>query len=320
MFGDSDDAVVVQLDHRPQFCGYRSLLATGALLFGRGDFRKKAGLLDDRTRWFFDDADVAFQKLDTSDARLPVRQAFCEGGYYILGCDFETQNEIRLIADAGELGYQTIAAHGHADALAFSLSVGGVEFFIDPGTYAYHTQEEWRTYFRGTSAHNTLRVDRKDQSQSGGNFMWVRKARAGCTYWSSNAERDVFEGWHDGYRQLADPVLHRRRISLEKRSRQIAIEDTLEMSETHTIELFFHCAEQCRVESTPAGYRLSRAGRTILFKFPQAAGASVKVYCGSVAPIFGWISRRFDAKSPAPTLVWRARLTGKVVLRSEVVC
>ena len=79
-----------------------------------------------------------------------MRQAFLpEGGYYILGRDFETESEIRLIVDAGPLGYRAIAAHGHADALAFTLSVGGMEFLIDPGTYAYHTQGPWRQYFRG---------------------------------------------------------------------------------------------------------------------------------------------------------------------------
>ena len=110
---------------------------------------------------------------------------------------------------------QSIAAHGHADALAFTLSVGGREFLVDPGTYAYHTQGAWRSYFRGTAAHNTVRVDGRDQSQPGGNFMWLRKAPAGCNLWRTSVERDVFEGWHGGYAGLADPVMHRRRIALE---------------------------------------------------------------------------------------------------------
>ena len=75
------------------------------------------------------------------------------------------------IVDAGPVGYRSIVSHGHADALAFTLSIGGLEFLIDPGTYAYHTQGPWRQYFRGTAAHSTLRVDGKDQSQFGGNFI-----------------------------------------------------------------------------------------------------------------------------------------------------
>jgi len=321
MIGDSDDGVVVRLAQNDGHCRYRSLLATGAILFRRGDFKAKAGKLDDKTRWLFGEgADAAFEQLDGVQIQPRVRRAFTHGGYYILGCGFETENEIRLVADAGPLGYDTIAAHGHADALAFTLSVGGKEFLIDPGTYTYHTQGPWRRYFRGTSAHNTLRVDGMDQSQSGGNFMWLRKADARCTLWRPSDERDVFEGWHDGYTQLPDPVVHRRRISLEKRTRCVLIEDALQMSGAHAIELFFHCSEQCHVDLVPGGYRISHAETTLFLKLPQAEGAASGVHYGSTSPILGWVSRRFDEKQPASTIAWRARITGEIVLRSEIMC
>ena len=53
---------------------------------------------------------------------------------------------------------------------------------------------------------------------------------------------------------------------------------------------------------------------------PQAEGATARVYTGSTAPIFRWVSRRFDDKRSAPTIAWRGRLAGEVVLRSEVIC
>ncbi len=319
MFGDSDDARVVKFAQNGEHCPYRSLLAIGAIQFRRGDFKAKAGRLDDKTRWLFGEgADAAFQELDIDGAQLPVRRAFPEGGHYILGCDFETENEIRLVADAGPLGYQTIAAHGHADALAFTLSVGGKEFLIDPGTYAYHTRGPWRQYFRGTAAHNTLRVDGQDQSQSGGNFMWLKKARAGCSLWSSTPESDWFEGWQDGYLRLPDPVMHQRRIALDKAARGVVIEDSLRMAGEHDIELFFHCSERCRVDPLPDGYALSQGKRTLSLRLPQIEAASSQIFCGSIAPILGWVSRRFDDKLPAPTVAWRARLAGDIVLRSEI--
>jgi hypothetical protein len=319
MIGDSDDGAVVKLAPGREFCGYRSLLATGALLFRRGDFKAKAGELDDKTRWLFGEgADSAFEELDRAHVQLPVRRAFTHGGYYILGCDFETENEIRLIADAGPLGYQTIAAHGHADALAFTLSVGGKEFLIDPGTYAYHTQGPWRRYFRGTAAHNTVRVDGADQSVSGGNFIWLQKARAGCSVWRSTDGMDVFEGWHGGYTRLPDPVTHRRRITLDKSARRVLVEDRLQMAGEHAIELFFHCSERCRVDRAPDGYRISQDERAIFLELPQRQGATARVSCGSIEPISGWVSRRFDMRQPAPTIAWHARLMGDVVLRSEI--
>jgi hypothetical protein len=321
MFGDADDGLVVKLAHDRDFNCYRSLLASGAILFRRADFKAKAGRLDDKTRWLFGEgADATFRELDATGAQLPVRRVFPEGGYYVLGCDFETENEIRLVADAGPVGYQTIAGHGHADALAFVLSVGGKEFLIDPGTYAYHTQGPWRQYFRGTAAHNTLRVDGRDQSQSGGNFMWLKKASAGCSLWRPSAERDYFEGWHDGYTRLPDPVMHRRRIALDKVARRVVVEDNLQMAGEHDIELFFHCSELCRVNAAPGSYVLSQAGRTLTLRLPQAEGATWRVYHGSVAPISGWVSRRFDDKQPAPTIAWQSRLKGETVLCTEIIC
>ena len=319
MFGDADDGYVVKLDPRRDFSRFHSLLATGALLFDRGDFKAKAGALDDKTRWLIGPrAEAEYAALDATGAQLPVRRAFRDGGYFILGQDFETPREIRLIADAGPLGYREIAAHGHADALSFTLSVGGHEFFVDPGTFAYHTEAQWRHYFRGTAAHNTLRVDGMDQSEPGGNFMWLRKARAECSRWSSDDESDVFEGWHDGYLGLADPVMHRRRIVLDKATRRIAIEDTLQMEGEHAIELFFHCHEECAVERIEGGFRLARGERSIELLLPE--GGESHVLEASEHPIGGWISRRFDRKVRAPTLLWSAIVRGRQVLRTRVDC
>ena len=320
MFGDADDGYVLRLHQEEHFSVFGSLLATGAILFRRGDFKQKAGRLDDKTRWLLGgEADERFAALDAEKTRLPHRQQFPDGGYYILGADFETPREIRIVADAGPLGYRSIAAHGHADALSFTLSAGGREFFVDPGTYAYHTQARWRNYFRGTGAHNTVRVDGLDQSEIGGNFMWLRKARAGCSLWLSSAQKDSFEGWHDGYMRLPDPVKHRRLIELDKRGRRVLVEDTLEMAEEHEVELLFHCSERCTVDPVAGAHLVSRDdGGSIRLLLPQHEGAAVEVHAGSVSPIFGWVSREFDRRHPAPTIVWRARLAGPAVLRTEI--
>ena len=90
-----------------------------------------------------------------------------------MGRDFGTKDEVIAVMDAGPLGYLSIAAHGHADCLAFTLAVAGRAILIDPGTYCYHSEPEWRDYFRGTAAHNTVRVDGCDQSEIGGAFMWL---------------------------------------------------------------------------------------------------------------------------------------------------
>jgi len=317
MIGDADDGCVAKL--ALEKLPYSSLLALGAILFKRGDFKLKARKLDDRARWLVGAAaDAEFERLDAEKTRLPLRQAFPEGGTFVLGCAFDTPQEIRVVADAGPLGYRSIAAHGHADALSFTLSAGGREFLIDPGTYAYHTQDRWRQYFRGTAAHNTVRIDGLEQSVSGGNFMWLKKARAGCSLWLSSTDQDSFEGWHDGYMRLDDPVKHRRLIQLHKKARQVVIEDTLEMGEEHDVELLFHCSEQCRVDAVPGGYLVSQGEHSIKIVLPAIDGATSSVQRGSVAPIMGWVSRSFDQRAPTSAIVWRARLSSAARLRTEI--
>jgi hypothetical protein len=319
MIGDADDGRVCRYSPEEVF-PYRSLLSLGAILFKRGDFKLKARTLDDRARWLLGaaTADAEFERLDAESTRLPLRQPFAEGGYFVLGCEFDTAHEIRLVADAGPLGYRSIAAHGHADALSFTLSAGGMELLIDPGTYAYHTQERWRQYFRGTSAHNTVRIDGLDQSVPGGNFVWLRKARAACSLWLSSTEQDTFEGWHDGYMRLDDPVKHRRLIQLQKKARQVLLEDTLEMDDEHDVELLFHCHEQCHVDALPGGYLVVRNGISLRLMLPQVGNSTSATHRGSLAPISGWVSRAFDRREPTTTIVWRARFSGPVRLRTEI--
>jgi hypothetical protein len=317
MFGDADDGAFVRLAPQAGASPFRSALGIGALLFKRGDFKLKAKRIDDKARWLFgEQADEAFAALEPEATRLPLRQAFADGGYYILGSDFDTRREIRAVVDAGPLGYTAIAAHGHADALSFTLSVQGREFLIDPGTYAYHTQQAWRQYFRGTSAHNTVRIDGLDQSEQGGNFLWLRKAHAGCALWLSTAEAETFEGWHDGYARLEDPVKHRRLVSLDKRARRLVVEDNLEMQGSHDVELFFHCAEACAVDAAPGGFVLSRDAVQVKIELPPCGDSSV--HKGELAPILGWVSRAFDRREPTRTIAWRARLSGPAVLRTEI--
>ncbi len=56
--------------------------------------------------------------------------------------------------DLSPLGYLSTAAHGHLDALHFSLWLGGVALVIDPGTGAYYGDVRLRAWLAGWSAHN----------------------------------------------------------------------------------------------------------------------------------------------------------------------
>jgi len=314
MIGDADDGFVMRLSREADWCPFRSLLATGAVLYRRGDFRAKAGRIDAQTQWLLGGwAGGAFDALLPDPAGLPVRRAFPESGYYILGDRFESAEEIRTVADAGPLGYLSIAAHGHADALAMTLSVGGKEYLVDPGTYAYNTERKWRDYFRGTGAHNTVRVDGRDQSEIGGSFLWLRKARARCERWSSDENFDELIASHDGYTRLADPVTHRRTIRLDKRQRHITVTDEIGCLEEHTVEVRWHFAESCSVHERDGKAIAEREGHRVTLGVAEGA-ATLRLFRGDEAGPAGWVSRRFGLRTPATTAIWSARTRGALRL------
>ena len=39
-----------------------------------------------------------------------------------------------------------------------------MDILADPGTYCYHGEPEWRSYFRSTIGHNTVEIGGRDQS------------------------------------------------------------------------------------------------------------------------------------------------------------
>ncbi|MGF1614400.1 MAG: alginate lyase family protein [Gammaproteobacteria bacterium] len=329
MVGDSDDAMMVRLSREPQFCPYRSLLATGALLFDRGDLARKAGRLDDKTRWLLSGRrelassdpgplDARFEALIAEGGTLPVRRVFPDAGYCLLGGGFEGPREIRLLADAGSLGYLSIAAHGHADALALWLSVAGQELLVDPGTFAYHTQKKWRDYFRGTSAHNTVRVDGLDQSVSGGNFMWVRHAKARVLDWEFGSEQERWVGEHDGYQRLKDSVTHRREILLDKAACTLLVRDRIDCRAEHRVERFWHLAEDCVVTETDGEVAARKGGVILRIRSQGTAPLAVEVVMGREDPPLGWVSRRFDSKVSASTLVITDAIAGTTTLETEI--
>jgi len=303
----------------PAFDNYRSLIATGAVLFGRSDLARKAARYDDKTRWLFGKAGA--QQFDVLLATAPLRytgtRAFTRAGYYLLGDRYETPDEVRMLIDAGPLGYLSIAAHGHADALSFVLSIGGEEVLIDPGTYAYHTSPEWRRYFRGTRAHNTVLVDDRDQSDQSGNFMWSRHANVRCLEFTDELPVQRFVGEHDGYRVLKDPLTHRREIQYEADSRTFTITDTLECAGTHTVRTHWHCAESLQPILTDQEICLDTGRHRIRIRAETAPQRVVSFRAGA-ADEGGWVSRGFGRKEPSTTIGWEAQIAGTAVFKTYI--
>lgn len=92
---------------------------------------------------------------------------FSSAGYFIQRSGWGRDearfaDERFLIFDCGPLGD---GGHGHYDALSVEIAAGGRPLILDPGRYTYHQDElNWRHWFKGTAAHNTVCVDGLDQT------------------------------------------------------------------------------------------------------------------------------------------------------------
>ncbi len=114
------------------------------------------------------------------------------------------------------LGYLSTAAHGHADALSFILHIDGKPVFVDPGTYTYHTEPEWRKYFISTLAHNTACVNGKNQAIFGGSTLWVSRYKTRIIETSQNDEKEIVCASHDGYEKMGIIISEKSNLTLQK--------------------------------------------------------------------------------------------------------
>ncbi len=315
MLGDADEGVLVRFNPDPDADVFRSLLSTGAVLFRRPAMRAKGGTFDDKTRWLLGDAAAAtFDGIDGSRA-FPVRRAFPEGGYFILGEDFETPREVRLVADAAPLGYLAIAAHGHADALAFTLSVAGQPILVDPGTFSYSAMP-WRRYFRSTAAHNTVVVDDRNQSQYGGSFLWLQHANAAVETFYASGDDQTLCAHHGGYRRLSDPVRHRRTWRYTSGIAHLSITDELLCAGEHSVAIHWHFAPECTVELVQQTVVARRGHVEVSLLCPR--GLEPSLVRGRESPPLGWYSSRFDVKWPATTAVFTGAIKGNAAFSTSI--
>ena len=203
--------------------------------------------------------------------------------------------------DAGPHGFLSIAAHGHADALSVEVRRGGVEILADPGTYCYHGEPEWRSYFKGTSAHSTLRLRRSDQAVSAGPFLWLTRPASvlAATNADADAPRQFWQASHDGYRRRPNPATHHRRVELDDRG-ELAIADWIEAAAPQDAELFFQLGPLVDTRLAGAVAHLAWPGGTAWLHLPP--GLSWTAHRGEVLPPLGWYSACFGHKQPAWTL------------------
>ena len=321
-FGDADDSFILKLDNSfdnelPVKTAARFLLNTSSIIFNRPDFKYLTkNIIDEKTLWIFDKNKIS--EYFNSSATMPLRQSlYLEQSGHVLLKDKNTD----AFMDVGALGYLSIAAHAHSDALSFCLNYKNKEFLIDPGTFAYHTEQKQRNYFRGTSAHNTIEIDGQNQSQIGGNFMWLTKAEASVEKIIINEEFDYVRAYHNGYIQQSINVTHKREILFMK-DKFILIIDRLKYNDKkpHKYSLHWHTGENCSTFLSPEFNlcKISNQEETVYLKTFSEVLSDQKIIKGSENPVMGWVSKKFDSKIPSESIETNFESSSSTIINSLI--
>ncbi len=309
-YGDADDGYALDLNDAPR--GIASILEWADSLADRCTAQSQI-------RSWIPNADTKWTRPPRESSRPSHGSlAFPQTGYFMLSARSpDGSSEARVMMDCAPLGYGAIAAHGHADALSFTLRAFGSDFFVDPGTYDYFTYPPWRAYFRSTRAHNTIEIDGVDQSEMLGPFLWGKRANTQVIAFDTRTNGGRIEARHDGYTRLSDPVVHRRMIDLNETG-IIAINDEVLARNSHQLRIYFHLSEGCRVVQRDRHDLTIEADRGALH-LRMDPRLEVSIVRGSQQPILGWVSGGYHRKSPTTTIVGDCRFDASIGLKTQIV-
>ncbi len=314
-YGDEDDGKVVFFDCDPPD-NFRSLLVSGVILFENAAWKNRTTNLDNKNLVLFGEAGRQVYERVSADTTPTPSRFYTSEGHFILRTANDGQ-EVYVHLDAAPLGFLSIAAHGHADALSWVLHVDGYPIITDVGTYTYHTEPAWRSYFIGTLAHNTIRIDRQDQAKSTGPTMWSNHYQVKVLRSEASDTLDLVEAEHNGYQPLG--VTHRRTLSLDKATHTLRIVDDIMLDRPgkHTLELPLHLHPAVSIDATSDAYKLVTSGARPVTVRPDPA-LTVSVVRGETDPILGWYSPSFQQKEPTSVLYGTCTIEQTTQLVTEI--
>jgi hypothetical protein len=294
-FGDDDGGRVFD-PRRNQTEHMTDPLAIGALAYSRDDL---AAELTAESIWLFGERAVT-ELGRTKTRNSSSSAAYPDGGLYVLA-DSEPQT---MMIDAGPHGVGR-CGHGHADALSLRLTMNGSRWLVDSGSGVYIASNPAdRDAFRGTAAHNTLRVDGVDQAVAHEPFSWTAIPSTRADDWVAGKTFTYFAGSHDGYTRLADPVTHQRSV-LRVNGKLWLVRDVAMGNAEHDLELSWHFASDVTVRETGAteliASRPDALGTVLRMIVPEDSAWKTEVTRTLLSPAYG-------RNQPAPVVRSEARV------------
>lgn len=325
-YGDEDDGRVFFSAPANDFNYFKSLLTSASIIFPEDDFKKKSNGFELKNLILFGEEGKTSYNKSLAVDKTETSTLYPDDGHFFLKHQKNSLEEVFIHFNAAPLGYLAIAAHGHADALSISLHINGQPVLIDPGTYTYHTEKKWRDYFRGTIAHNTIRINRMNQATIGGPTMWRDHYETKIIKAGSSNEFDNIQAEHDGYFKVFG-IIHQRELHFDKKQLIIEITDQiiLQQNDTreHFMEMPFHLHPDIKIDSVDERNYILKPNTNKDFNVELQideilqSGKIVKGREDDKEPL-GWYSPRFHEKVPTSVIYNSLRFNQSVILKTRL--
>ncbi len=262
----------------------------------------------------FGDEELRYVATAGTQGRAPQPRArlFANSGYAILRSGWGDQGEAYtderyLVFDCGPLG---AGNHGHLDMLSIEMAAYGQSLIVDPGRHTYHEappdsgETNWRRLFRGTSYHNTVTVDNKEQTRYEFRKNRFRIAGPEPTYeLRTFLSNDRFDYLHGLIHSHEYPVTHERRLFFVRPFYWV-ITDILHAAETHRYDLRFHLSHHAFGQTVCTANQSTQTvdAPHLLLAQPQDPEIAITVEDGFVSSTYG-------VKQPAPVVCYTCQRT-----------
>jgi hypothetical protein len=283
LIGDADDGRVQKLGGQP-LNDHRYLVSTGAVRFGRADFKRAAGAFAEESFWLLGPAGAeAFDRLP--DAAAPASTEFPSGGFYVMRGD-----AAHVVIDCGDVGMRGRGGHGHNDILGFELFMNGLNVITDCGAYLYTASRDWRNRFRSTAFHNVVQVDDEEVNRFvGPDALWQLEndARPAVVQWITDPNGAYFAGSHTGYQRLAPPVFVRREVLMDDARGRVVLRDSIDGDGSRRLTWRFHFDPAVTPELVDGGLRVRGGDREVWMTFADGAGRTARLEGAWVSPAYG---------------------------------
>jgi hypothetical protein len=298
-YGDEDDGKVLVVSSDPHFDNFSSILTSAAVIFGDEKFKTvdKGFDLKNWLLWGRSGFDK-FNNIQLKEFQKKSAFYIQEGNFIFKKQGEGSDKEIYLHFDAAPLGYLSIAAHGHADALSIALHLDGDPILVDVGTFTYHTHKEWRNYFISTLAHNTICIDGKNQAYQAGPTMWLKHYKTDVIKAIQMDDTEMVSAKHSGYDKYG--CSHERTVSFNRLKEHFVIDDEVSLNnKSHSILQPWHLHPEVEIEKldTHIFSLKHRQGRRKI-KISCDSALSIEIKRAETDPILGWYSKSFLQREP----------------------